>query len=338
MSGDNTLTAAHQAVEEGAGVRVLPGRAHVEASGRHRARFLHNMTTCEVNQLSPGHGTFGLTVDRGGKLVGQLFLDVDTETIRVEVDAALRERIVGHWVQHRVADMIRFSDVDGLAVIALVGPRAATVLDSASEGAASTLGVHQWLDTSVSGISCRLRRNDDRLAQIGFDLTVAEADSAALVSALQDAGAVALPEAAWDAARIVNGVPSDRVDMNEENIPLESEHLIRGISWNKGCYIGQEVIARMHFRGNPNRHLRGLRLSGETPKVGELLFTAEGKEAGVVGTTGVDPTSGATIALAVVKRRFSEVGTALSTEAGTSAEVLKVPFSEGTDATESASD
>jgi tRNA-modifying protein YgfZ len=333
MTGDNTMTAAYQALAGGAGVRLLTGRAHVLASDRHRARFLHNMTTCDVKRLGAGQGTFGLTVDRAGKLVGQLFLDVDTDAIRVEVDAALRETIVAHWVQHKVADMIRFEDVDGLAVVALVGPRASDILDAMSDGAASPLEPYQWWDGAVGGLSCRVRRNEDRLAQAGFDLTIAEADAPTLMSALRDAGAVDVPEGVWDAVRITRGVPHDRVDMNEENIPLESEHLARGISWDKGCYIGQEVIARMHYRGKPNRHLRGLRISGEPPSVGEVLLTEEGKEAGVVGTVSGETSSGTTIALAVVKRRFADAGTALSTQSGASAEVVNVPFSAVSDAT-----
>jgi folate-binding protein YgfZ len=326
MSGENTPTEAYRALLEGAVVRELPGRAHVDASGRHRDRFLHNMTTCEVKRLKAGQGAFGLTVDRSGKLVGQLFLDVDTDTIRLEVDAALREKIVAHWTQHRVADMIRFQDVDGLAVIAVAGPRAGSLLDTLSGDAASPLEPHHWTAGKVAGIDCRIRRNDDRLALPGFDLTVAHADAPKLLSALIAAGAVELPEALWEAVRVERGVPNDRIDMNEENIPLESDHLVRGISWDKGCYIGQEVIARMHFRGKPNRHLRGLRVTGAAPRSGEVLLSAEGKEVGVVGTVSTDPLSGSVIALAVVKRRFAEAGTALCTQAGAQAEVVKLPF------------
>ena len=327
MSVDNTVTAGYRALTEGAGLYVLQERAHVDASDRHRARFLHNMTTCDVNGLSTGQGTFGLTVDRGGKLVGQLFLDVGDDTIRIEVDAALREAIVAHWLKHRVADMIRFEEVDGLAVIALVGPKAAQVLDELCEGRASGLSSHQWIDGVVGGVSCRIRHNEDRLAQVGYDLTVAEDQVTTLVSALCDAGALEVSQAAWDCARVSRGVPKDRVDMNEENIPLESEHLVRGISWDKGCYIGQEVIARMHYRGNPNRHLRGLRIAGDAPQPGEILRTEEGKEAGVVGTVSLDAASGATIALAVVKRRFAEEGATLSTQSGANAQVVNLPFS-----------
>ena len=326
MSVDNTVTAGYRALNEGAGVYVLRERAHVDASDRHRARFLHNMTTCDVNGLSAGQGTFGLTVDRGGKLVGQLFLDVGADVIRIEVDAALREAIVAHWLKHRVADMIRFEEVDGLAVIALVGPKAAGILDGLSDGAASGLAPNQWIDGVVGGVTCRIRHNEDRLAQVGYDLTVDEGQVPTLVRALCEGGALEVSEAVWDCARVSRGVPN-RVDMNEENIPLESDHLVRGISWDKGCYIGQEVIARMHFRGNPNRYLRGLRIAGDAPQPGETLHTEEGKEAGVVGTVSLDAASGATIALDVVKRRFAEEGATLSTQSGATAQVVNLPFS-----------
>ena len=117
--------------------------------------------------------------------------------------------------------------------------------------------------------------------------------------------------------------------MNAENIPLESEHLTRAISWDKGCYIGQEVIARMHYRGNPNRYLRGLAFESEGVQAGEALLTEEGKEAGVVGSVSVDPENGQVIALAVVKRRFSDAGTLLHTARGHKASVVVLPFRGG---------
>ena len=327
MNRDEMTRVGCQALRSGVGVRQLANRAHVDATDRHRARFIHNMSTCDINGLSAGDGAFGLTVDRGGKLVGQFFADVDAEVIRIEMDAARRETIVAHWESHRVADMIRFTQVDGLAVIALAGPRTAEVLDALCAAPSTELGPLAWMPITLAGVSGRLRRNDERLGLPGWDVTVDQQAADGVVAALSEAGAVAVNDAAWTAVRVADGVPVDRVDMNEENIPLESDHLVRAISWEKGCYIGQEVIARMHYRGKPNRHLRGLEISGsQSPSPGDVLVAEAGKEVGVVGTVSEHSEQGGVIALAVVKRHFAEPGTPLTTAGGAEAIVVALPF------------
>ncbi len=316
-----------KALRTGVGVHRLVDRAHFDATDRHRARFVHNMSTCEIKGLSAGQVAFGLSVDRGGKLVGQFFADVGEEAIRIELAAGRREAVVAHWTSHRVADRIRFEDVDGLAVIAVVGPTSGALLNGVSACDVNDLSNRAWAETTIAGETGRIRRNDDRLDLPGWDVTVAEAAADTVLAALCEAGALAISDEAWIAVRVANGVPADTIDMNEENIPLESDHLVRAISWDKGCYIGQEVIARMHYRGKPNRHLRGIRITGAPPTSGSTLTAPDGKEVGVVGTVCPASESGDVIALAVVKRHFAESGAVLATANGDEACVVPLPFS-----------
>jgi folate-binding protein YgfZ len=97
--------------------------------------------------------------------------------------------------------------------------------------------------------------------------------------------------------------------MGEENIPLESPVLTEGISWDKGCYIGQEVIARMHYRGQPNRYLRRIALvSDRCPAPGTQLIDGDERVIGRMGTAAFHPPSDAWMGLAVMKRKFAEAG------------------------------
>ncbi|MDP6947190.1 MAG: hypothetical protein QF464_23775, partial [Myxococcota bacterium] len=257
---------------------------------------------------------------------------VAAEAIRVELDAGCRDEVVGHWTRHRIADMVRLAPNDGLAVVAVVGPRSGALLDPLCGESVSELAPLDWVTASIAGVPVRVRRNDERLDIVGWDVTVDSDAAPTVIAALAAAGAVEVTDAAWTAVRVANGVPIDRIDMNEENIPLESDHLIRAISWDKGCYIGQEVIARMHYRGKPNRHLRGVRLSaGEAPSPGDILVAEGGKEVGVVGTVCERSETGDAIALAVVKRHFADPGTPLTTPGGTRAIVVSLPFGTAAD-------
>jgi folate-binding protein YgfZ len=315
------------ALLDGAGLCDVSAEATVVVTGRHRARFLHAMTTCQVKALAPGQGNYGLAVDRGGKLVGQFWLDCEPEAIVLSAPGPMLEALVAHFVAHRVADDVQFGPVRAAQVLALVGPLAAEVL--ARTGAASPGdAAYAWVDAEVAGAPARVRRNGQRLLAPGFDVTVGAEDGAASWGALVAAGAAPVGTLAFDVVRIGRGVPRDGLDMGAANIPLESQVLYDAMDWDKGCYIGQEVIAMMHYRGRPNRHLVGLRLAegAALPAAGVEVLAEDGRAVGELGSTAMHERLGGAVALAVLKRKYADVDSVLTLAGGGDATVVALPL------------
>jgi folate-binding protein YgfZ len=157
----------------------------------------------------------------------------------------------------------------------------------------------------------------------GIDLIAAGGDRERLREALLEAGAVQVSAAAAEILRIEAGVPRFGAEMGSETMPAEAGIVADAVSFTKGCYIGQETVARLHYKGKPNRHLRGLRLSAQA-EPGTALRLGE-KEVGRLGSAGVSPALGL-IGLAIL-RREAEPGAELAVgEDGVTAEVTALPF------------
>ena len=157
----------------------------------------------------------------------------------------------------------------------------------------------------------------------GVDLIAAAADAGRLRAALLGAGAVEVGAEAVEILRIEAGTPRFGAEMGAETMPAEAGIVESAVSFAKGCYIGQETVARLHYKGRPNRNLRGLRLSAPAA-AGAILRLGE-KEVGRVGSACVSPALGP-IALAIV-RREAEPGDELAVgEDGVTARVVDLPF------------
>jgi folate-binding protein YgfZ len=155
------------------------------------------------------------------------------------------------------------------------------------------------------------------------DLIADAADAANVREALVEAGAVEIGAEVAELARIEAGVPRFGAEMGSETMPAEAGIVERAVSFTKGCYIGQEPVARLHYKGRPNRHLRGLRLSAPAAP-GSSLRLGE-KEVGTIGSAGVSPARGP-IALAIVRREAEPEAELTVGEDGVTARVIDLPF------------
>jgi len=301
-----------------AGLCDLAWLSHFRATGRHRQRFLHNMSTCQIKALTPGDGRFGLLVEGKGRVVAQFHVDAEEDGLLLETGGERVEPAIAQLLRYRVADDVHFTPEPGRRVLALIGPAAAAM--------APGLGVaelpaadYAWREVSVGGIDARIRRNPTRLGLGGFDLTTRAGrggDAVALWEHLTAAGATPVGADAMEVARILAGWPREGVDIGIDNLPLEAERLYATIDWDKGCYIGQEVLAMTHYRGRPNKHLRRLALSSGAELPPGTPLTSGYKEVGRLGSAAVDPRSGERWALAVIKRKHAEPGTTLTLPGG----------------------
>jgi folate-binding protein YgfZ len=157
---------------------------------------------------------------------------------------------------------------------------------------------------------------------LGLDLIIASGDRGAIVAALEKRGVAPVTEDALEIVRVETGRPRFGREMTQETIPQEAGINERAVSFTKGCYIGQETVVRLHYKGKPNRHLRGLRLSGAAD-AGSVVTLGE-RELGKVGTAALSPAHGP-IALAVLRREAAP-GDEVLVAGEITAEVVELPF------------
>jgi len=315
MSTTRQLSDQERAVRAGAGLVDRSERGKLALTGGEAKRFLQGQVTQDVEALQPGTGAYAAFLTNKGKMLGDLrVLDTGAEllldTERVALQALfnlVRRYSLGFDVELHRRTLER-------GLLSLVGPRARALLGDAAAGLGEQ--EHDNVAAELDGIPVLLVATWE-----GVDLLVDAARTAALAVALEARGAVPVDEQVAETLRVEAGRPRYGVDLDEATIPQEAGLNERAVSFTKGCYVGQETVARLFYKGKPNRHLRGLRLSEPVATGTEL--TLGGRAVGTVGSVARSPEHGP-IALALV-RREAEPGTTVSAGAAT-AEVVELPF------------
>ncbi|HJS95603.1 MAG TPA: glycine cleavage T C-terminal barrel domain-containing protein [Solirubrobacteraceae bacterium] len=316
MTSLDTLSTGYRAITEACGLLDRSERGKLALSGADASSFLQGQVSNDVEALTPGTGCYAAFLTPKGKMLGDVrILATDDEllldTERVALQALfnmIRRFSLGYQVELHKRTLER-------GLLSLIGPESADLAGAGGLGADEH--THAVIDVAGSGLSARAIRTD-----VGIDLLCDAADTAALRSALEDAGAVAVGEAAAECLRVERGRPRYGTDLDDTVIPQEAGLNERAVSFTKGCYVGQETVARLHYRGKPNRQLRGLRLSGAAPAGEELEF--EGRVVGRVTSVATSPRFGP-IALAFV-RREAPPGVTVSVGDAVTAEVTELPF------------
>jgi tRNA-modifying protein YgfZ len=294
------LDAQYRQLREECGLVERAERGLLIVSGAEAADYLQGQLTQDVAALEPGSWIYAALLDRKGHM------QADMRVLRPGEDPTLwlllePEGMVAatrHLQMYKIGREVEVSDASGEYVLfSLIGPRA-TEIARAVEAA-------------------RLRTGG------GVDLIVPAADRDRVFSVLTGAGAVEVSPEAAEILRIEAGEPRFGAEMGTETMPAEAGIVEQAVSFTKGCYIGQETVARLHYKGRPNRHLRGLRFSAPA-RAGEVLVSGE-KEVGRVGSAAVSPALGP-IGLAILRREAEPGATVAVGEDGVTAEVVALPF------------
>jgi folate-binding protein YgfZ len=310
-------TSAYELVTEAVGAADRSERAKFLVRGSEAADFLQGQVSNDVEGLVPGTGCYATILNAKGKLRTDLrilrgkgigahpaepgasadggWFFLDTERIgHAVVRHMLETYSLGRDVQHE--------DVtDTRVLVSLLGPDALSALEvePPEEENAFVEGEHGLYVTTHLGV--------DVIGEPGLDL-----------------GVPPVSDELAECVRIESGRPRLGFDMDAETMPQEAGINERAVSFTKGCYVGQETVARLHYKGKPNRHLRGLRLSQPVERGTDILLGE--KVVGRVGSTCVSPRFGP-IALAIV-RREAELGDSVTVN-GATAELVGLPFTRG---------
>ena len=295
-------TSEYELVTEAVGMADRSDRAKFLVSGSEAADFLQGQVSNDVEALAPGEGCYATILNAKGKL------RTDLRILRGEDWFFLDTEAVGHAVLRHMLETyslgrdVRHQDVtDTRALVSLLGPGARSVLDvePPEEENDFVEGEHGLYVSTHLGV--------DVIGVPGLDL-----------------GIPSVSDEVAECARIESGRPRLGYDMDAETMPQEAGINERAVSFSKGCYVGQETVARLHYRGKPNRHLRGLRLSQPVERGTDILLGE--RVVGRVGSTCVSPTLGA-IALALVRREAAP-GDSVTVN-GATAELVGLPFPRG---------
>lgn len=321
--------AEYRAAREGVALHDASYREILRITGEDRATFLHGMVTQEVKNLPAGTAAYAAMVNVKGAMVGDARILKREEDLLLDVEPGLGAKVLDFLGKYLISEDAELHDMTGeYALLRLLGPRTEFVL-TATLGAPWAALAHNALRTgSLAGHPALLVGNT-ALEPHGVDVWVPRQELAAVWRALLEAGGPhgmkPLGFEALEQLRVEAGVPRYGQDMGDTTIPLEA-NLASAISYNKGCYIGQEVIARATFRGHMNRKLSGLLLGDVDAAPGTELKVGE-KKVGWITSVVRSPLKGQRVALGYVHRDFQEPGTQLTLAAGpASATVAALPF------------
>ncbi|MGA2320654.1 MAG: glycine cleavage T C-terminal barrel domain-containing protein [Solirubrobacteraceae bacterium] len=314
--------AERQALLKGAGLLDRSERGKLALSGPDAVEFLNGQVTNDLAVLHPGEGCYAAFLTHKGKMLGDLrILAVGDDEAGAPVELLLdTERVA----LQGLFDMIRRYKVGyevelhkrtvECGLLSLIGPDSARIAGAEQLAAVE----HSNAAVEIGGVAALAVRTD-----VGVDLLCEAADSELLTAALLARGAIRISAQAAECLRVECGRPRFGIDLDEGTIPQEAGLNERAVSFTKGCYVGQETVARLFYRGKPNRHLRGLRLSAPASS-GEELRLGE-RTVGHVSSAVISPELGP-IALALVRREAAPGARVSVGTHGTTAEITDLPF------------
>jgi folate-binding protein YgfZ len=329
----NDLRGEYDAIRGGVAVVDLSGAGILRLSGNNSIQFLNGLISNDVKSLKAGEGVLAAFPTLQGKLLALCRVYNLGEYMLMELDAINREKIFKNLSRFSLAGEFFVTDVsDDLALFSLQGPRSTELLESLT-GQPIEEEQYRIVEGQIAGARVFIASHS-RCGETGFDVFIQNEFARKVLETILERGVIfgarEVGFEAFETARIEAGVPREGVDAGENYIILESE-LESAVSYTKGCYLGQEVIARIHWRGQPAKRLRGLLIDADRPPApGAELFAGDGKKVGEITSSARSFALGRLIALGYVHRYYLTPGTEFTLKRGEAelgrAELVELPF------------
>jgi folate-binding protein YgfZ len=314
--------AEFDALLRGAAVFDISWQTKLKISGRDRTRWLNGMITNNIRDLEPGRGVYAFILTAQGHNQGDLTAYNRGEYFLATTDREQAPKVTAMLQKYIIMDKVVIEDIsETLVSIGVAGPKAAEALAKAGTSV-SQLETGQVVDSVWQELAISIARNTHPLMD-GYEISLSPENVEKLWDALIAAGATAVGSDALEMYRIARGVPRYGLDLRERDLTQETgqEH---ALNFNKGCYIGQEIVERIRARGNVHRTLIGFELHGEPPQPGTKI-RANDKDVGEITSATRLPHSERTLAIGYLRREVATAGTTV--QAGEqSATVKSLPF------------
>lgn len=299
-TGYGSVGSEVRSVHGRAGLIDLSDRAKVRVTGEDRVTFLDGLVTADMKTLVPGTSAYALLLNEKSRVLGDLRVYAFPGSFVLDLDAGQRDPILHHLEKYVVSDDVAFEDLGTCGHIEVHGPAAgdfvAAIMGDQFRGLAldAFRPARPDREREVQVVCVR------GAGEVGYAIWSIGSSLARIWEQLEHRGVAPIGREAWEVLRIEAGIPRMGAEMTSETLALEVAPA-GAISFTKGCYVGQEVVARGTYIGHINRKLAGLRIDGDTPPARGDRVRAGGRDVGVVTSATWSPTIGWPISMALVR-------------------------------------
>ncbi|HVT59112.1 MAG TPA: hypothetical protein VHR45_12005 [Thermoanaerobaculia bacterium] len=337
-----SLAAEYQALRGGCGVVDRSSAGRLELAGADRLRFANAYLTCDIKSLAPGQGAYGFVTSAQGRILADVVVLAGDDRLWLELPPGRGPAIAEHLRRFLIADRVEIRPLTARLPLSLIGPAAASRL-AALLGGSSAAGASPASLASLGSLP-QTPWSHVRVSFEGGELTVqrsglqgepawtiwvpAELAEPLVTALLAGGGTQAVGHQALEVWRTERGIPRYGRDFGAGNFPQETG-IEEAVSYTKGCYLGQEVVARIHYRGGVQKVLRGLLFAAGTAPVPGTPLLFDGREAGIATTVVESLALRQPVGLSILHRRASEPGSLLQlggASQGATAEVHELPL------------
>ncbi len=288
----------------------------IELTGKDRVTFLHNFCTNDIKRLAVGHACEAFVTNVKGRILGHISIEASDTALRLDAGPGSPERLCAHLERYIINEDVTVADLSTeWGELLVMGPSAASSLSRDFADVTDLKSLQHFEKQSVEGRTRVSRR--DVGSQSAYVISALRGELGAIWNQLSRAGVRPAGSAAWSALRIEAGLPIYGIDLTDENLAQEAVRTENAISFTKGCYLGQEPIARIDAMGHVNRELRSLRIGGDSipSPVARVFSDAAGSAAvGTVTSAAYSFGSNSPVAMALLRSNVSMPGTPVFVE------------------------
>ena len=305
-SGFGDPQAEFAALRSACGVYDLGYRAKLSITGEDRVRWLNGIVTNNIRDLAVGCGVYAFLLNPQGRILGDLYAYNRRESITVDTDCSQVEKLLATFDHYIIMDDVEVKNIsEQVTALGISGPKSEEILRAAGFDPAH-LSALEVQDASLSGLSCTILRTDEEQFP-AYEIWVTASDVQQIWDRLVQAGAVRIGSEAVEMHRIVSGIPRYGVDIRERDLPQETEQ-VRALNFNKGCYIGQEIVERIRSRGAVHRKFTGF-LAEDAVSLGSKVLSGDKEVGEITSAASVNfGNSDAHVALGYIRREVGSPG------------------------------
>jgi len=324
VASHGDTAAEFKSLRTGAGVCSLTWRKRLRLTGADRVRWLNGMVTNNVRDLAPGHGVYAFFLNPQGRIQADMYCFNRGEDLLIETDASQVEGLRAMFDKFIIMDEVEVADAENVTKLLLAGPKSPETVEKVVSTGMQDMAALEFRSATHNGSTMTVIRLDD-LVTPQFELLVANEHAAELWKALAAAGATPVGYEAVEMLRIWSGRPRFGQDIRDRDLPQETGQ-DRALHFNKGCYVGQEIVERIHSRGAVHRVFAGFAFESGPPEVGAKIMVGD-KDAGEITSVAHLPGDEGPplVGLGYIRREFSKPETMVQAS-GVTGRVAKPPF------------